>query len=97
MMKKRTLITGCSKQDGVGYQLAQELIQRGHHVIATVGDVSGSDLPLVNTPGPGSLRIKPLNLCDAVSVQALIDEELFSFVNLARLHKSTETRLTVLL
>ena len=72
-VKKRILITGCSKQDGVGYQLAQEMIRRGHHVIATVRNLATSDLSLLVPEGSGTLDIKLLDLCDVSSIEALIN------------------------
>ena len=78
-MKKRIVITGCSKRDGVGYQLTQTLLNRGHEVIATVRDMSGSDLVQDYSEKSHALTIKRLDLCDSSSVQTFIDEVLGEF------------------
>jgi NAD(P)-dependent dehydrogenase (short-subunit alcohol dehydrogenase family) len=68
MSQKITLITGCSKKDGVGYNLAQELLGRGHKVIATVRNLETSD---IKSDG-SALDVRVLDLCHDDSIKALI-------------------------
>lgn len=75
-MKKRILITGCSKKNGVGFQLAHELLKRGHEVIATVRDITRCDLSSESAQNPKNLQIKNLDLCELGSIELLIDEVL---------------------
>ena len=76
MNKKIIVITGCSKQSGVGYQLAQELLGRDHHVIATVRNLSTSELQPSNCVAPSHFQLKCLDLNDQGSIQSFIRDVL---------------------
>jgi len=72
-MKKIVVITGCSKQDGVGFNLAVSLLKRGHHVIATVRNLKTNDLNQSEYAQSENLDIQFLDLCQADSIQRFID------------------------
>lgn len=74
MDKKIIVITGCSKTSGVGYNLACEMLQRGHQVIATVRNLKTSQLNKSTIPNSSNLDIKILDLCDTHSIESFIKE-----------------------
>jgi len=71
---KIILITGCSKETGVGYNLTQTLLARGHRVIATVRNIEKSQLAHAPFASSENLIIKSLDLCDLNSIENLVSE-----------------------
>lgn len=76
MMNKIIVITGCSKVDGIGYQLACDLLKRGYHVIATVRDVQSCQSIFEAMPTANLLDVKQLDLCDHDSIDCFSKEVL---------------------
>ncbi|ODN43502.1 SDR family NAD(P)-dependent oxidoreductase [Piscirickettsia litoralis] len=80
MMQKIIVITGCSKKEGVGYNLALELLKQGHKVIATVRNVETSELQQSHLPRNGNnLDLRQLDLCDDTSTQTFISNVLADY------------------
>lgn len=69
MIKKISLVTGCSKLDGLGYHLVRNLLNAGHRVIATVRNLEEAEIcksPLANN---NNLDLRRLDLCNKKSTQ----------------------------
>ncbi|HAU1191273.1 TPA: SDR family oxidoreductase [Legionella pneumophila subsp. raphaeli] len=79
MDKKIIVITGCSKTTGVGYNLACEMLNRGHQVIATVRNLETSQIDKANISNSSHLDIKTLDLCDEHSIDRFIKEVLTQY------------------
>jgi hypothetical protein len=63
------IITGCSKINGVGFQLSKELVKRGHRVIATVRDKSTINWSFEDMPNAKCLDLRLLDLMDPDSIK----------------------------
>ena len=69
-MKKRiTVITGCSKLDGLGYHLTNRLLDTGHHVIATVRNKEAAGICKSPIANHQNLDVRILDLCSESSIQ----------------------------
>lgn len=79
MNQKIIVITGCSKKDGVGYNLSNELLKRGHKVIATVRNLQSSELQKETSTNPDNLELKHLDLYDQNSIDTFIKEVLTEY------------------
>ena len=79
LMTKRVVITGASKEDGVGFQLARELLNRGHQVIITARDLSSPAIQNVSDEANSNLIVKQLDLCDPSSIELFIDDILKTY------------------
>ena len=75
-MNKKIVITGCSKADGVGYQLACELLKRGYNVIATVRDLQSCQSIFKTIPNADLLDVKQLDVCNEASIDHFSKEVL---------------------
>jgi retinol dehydrogenase 8 len=82
MKQKIAVITGCSKRDGVGYNLAHELLSRGHRVIATARNLEKIDLRKEACPNPNNLDLKRLDLCDKDSIEKFIRQVLKEYAHI---------------
>lgn len=74
MHSKIIVITGCSKSDGVGYNLSHEMLKRGHKVIATVRNFDTCALDKNTAPNSDNLDIRHLDLCDDASIESFITD-----------------------
>ena len=75
-MQKTIVVTGCSKKTGVGYHLVNELLARGHRVIATVRHLESSELQIASSSHSKNLSIKTLDLCEIKSIQQFTQDVL---------------------
>ena len=66
--KKVVLITGCSNPAGIGFSSARLLARRGHHVWATVRDMTKAPA-LSEGFAPESLSVAELDVRDEMTVQ----------------------------
>jgi len=71
--RKIAVITGCSKEDGVGYNTAKILLEQDYEVIATVRDVENNDLVRNEITKFENLNLQTLDLCSADSIKLFIE------------------------
>lgn len=69
MSEKISLITGCSKLDGLGYNLVVELLEAGHRVIATVRNLEEAAISSSPISNHKHLDLRVLDLTDESSIQ----------------------------
>lgn len=79
MKQKIIVITGCSKEKGVGYNLANILLKRDHKVIATVRNIEKSNLQRNNCANPENLDLKYLDLYEQSSIDNFIQKVLSKY------------------
>lgn len=75
-MSKIIVITGCSKIDGVGFQLTKELLSRGHKVIATIRDRKSLNWNEKDVESANNLDVRILDLQQEDSIKAFANSVL---------------------
>ncbi|HEX4250050.1 MAG TPA: SDR family NAD(P)-dependent oxidoreductase, partial [Pseudonocardia sp.] len=81
MASRTALITGVSRPLGIGFAVAQQLVEQGYHVILTARDVSKAE-QLAAQLRPGVATALRLDLADPTSVAEAADQVAQTFGHL---------------
>lgn len=70
------MITGCSNRSGFGWLTAVELLERGHHVVATMRDVAGRNLDVAGELQDAGVEVIELDVTDDADASRVVADVL---------------------